>query len=165
MPASRDIVVVGAGVIGCATAYELARRGASVEIVDDRPAGMGATQASAGLLAPFVEADAESPLHGLAVRSLELYDDLLARIGARARRRKLVERDRDRRREGARAGPTGSRSAVALGLDRAGAAARDVVGSLLSRAVGRRDGARGGDGGGGGLRRTDNRRRGPRSSR
>jgi glycine oxidase len=82
MPPSRDIVVIGAGVIGCATAYELARRGVSVEIVDDRPAGMGATQASAGLLAPFVEADAESPLLGLAVRSLELYDDFIARIVA-----------------------------------------------------------------------------------
>ena len=60
MPPSRDIVVVGAGVIGCAIAYELARRGASVEIVDDRAAGMGATQASAGLLAPFIEAEAEA---------------------------------------------------------------------------------------------------------
>jgi glycine oxidase len=51
-----DIVVIGAGIIGCATAYELARRGASVQVVDDRPAGMGATQASAGVLAPYIEA-------------------------------------------------------------------------------------------------------------
>jgi glycine oxidase len=82
MAPSRDIVVIGAGVIGCAIAYELARRGASVEVVDDRPAGMGATQASAGVLAPFIEAHDENPLLDLAVRSLELYDGFIARIVA-----------------------------------------------------------------------------------
>jgi len=50
--APSDIIVIGAGIVGCSIAYELARRGASVQIVDDRPAGMGATQASAGVLAP-----------------------------------------------------------------------------------------------------------------
>jgi glycine/D-amino acid oxidase-like deaminating enzyme len=49
-----DTIVIGAGVIGCAVAYELARRGASVELVDERPAGYGATQASAGILAPYI---------------------------------------------------------------------------------------------------------------
>jgi glycine oxidase len=77
-----DIVVVGAGVVGCAVAYELARRGASVEIVDDRPAGMGATQASAGVLAPFVEARSSGALLDLTVRSLDLYDDFVARVQA-----------------------------------------------------------------------------------
>jgi glycine oxidase len=80
--ASRDIVVIGAGVIGCAVAYELARRGASVEIVDDRAAGMGATQASAGLLAPFIEGHRDSLLLDLGVRSLELYDEFVARVVA-----------------------------------------------------------------------------------
>ena len=32
-----DVVVVGAGIVGCAVAYELARRGASVQVVDERP--------------------------------------------------------------------------------------------------------------------------------
>jgi glycine oxidase len=80
MPASRDIVVVGAGVIGCAVAYELARRGASVELVDMRAAGMGATQASAGILAPFLEAREEGLLLDLLVRSLELFDPLIADV-------------------------------------------------------------------------------------
>ena len=44
-----EIVVVGAGIIGCAVAYELAKRGASVTVVDDRAPGMGATQAAAGV--------------------------------------------------------------------------------------------------------------------
>jgi glycine oxidase len=75
-----DIIVVGAGVIGCSVAYELARRGASVQIVDDRPAGMGATQASAGVLAPYIEAREEGPLLELTIRSLDLFDNFIARV-------------------------------------------------------------------------------------
>src|SRR5207244_2011768 len=79
MTASRDVIVVGAGVVGCAVACELARRGASVEIIDDRAVAMGATQASAGVLAPFIEAREGNPLLDLAVRSLDLYDAFVAR--------------------------------------------------------------------------------------
>jgi glycine oxidase len=82
VPSSRDIVVVGAGVVGCAVAYELARRGASVQIVDGRPVGMGATQASAGVLAPFIEAPDDSPMLELTVRSLELFDEFITRVDA-----------------------------------------------------------------------------------
>jgi glycine oxidase len=79
---TRDIIVVGAGIVGCAVAYELARRGASVEVIDERPVGMGATQASAGVLAPFLEAREGSPLLELTTRSLELYDDFLSRVSS-----------------------------------------------------------------------------------
>lgn len=74
------MVVVGAGVIGCAVAYELAGRGASIDIIDDRPAGLGATRASAGMLAPFLEARDEGPLLDLTARSLTLFDDFVARV-------------------------------------------------------------------------------------
>ncbi len=77
-----DIIVVGAGIVGCAVAHELARRGASVEIVDDRPVGMGATQASAGVLAPYIEAHEGSPLLELTVRSLGLFDTFMERVSA-----------------------------------------------------------------------------------
>ena len=85
MASSRpsDIIVVGAGIVGCAVAHELARRGASVQIVDDRPAGMGATQASAGMLAPYTEAkDRNNAFLDLAVRSLDLYDEFVGRVVA-----------------------------------------------------------------------------------
>src|SRR5437867_7412674 len=75
-----DILVVGAGIVGCAVAYELARRGASVEIVDERPVGMGATQASAGVLAPYIEAGDGHPLLDLTVRSLNLYEEFIQRL-------------------------------------------------------------------------------------
>src|SRR6195256_1386220 len=82
MSRPSEIIVVGAGIVGCAIAYELARRGASVEIVDERPVGMGATQASAGVLAPYIEARDGSPLLALTVRSLDLFDDFIARVSA-----------------------------------------------------------------------------------
>src|SRR3954469_5010144 len=82
MSQSSDIIVIGAGVIGCAIGYELARRGASVEIVDDRPAGMGATQASAGVLGPYIEARSEGPLLDLTSRSLDLFDEFVARVAS-----------------------------------------------------------------------------------
>jgi len=84
MPRSSDIIVIGAGVVGCSIAYELARRGASVEIIDDRAVGMGATQASAGVLAPFIEAREGNPLLDLGIRSLDLYDEFIARVSADA---------------------------------------------------------------------------------
>jgi glycine oxidase len=82
MPRSANIVVIGAGIVGCAVAYELVRRGAAVTIVDDRMIGMGATQASAGILAPFLESHGNDPLLDLSIRSLDLYDDFVARVSA-----------------------------------------------------------------------------------
>jgi glycine oxidase len=82
MARPSDIIVVGAGIVGCAIAHELASRGASVQIVDERPVGMGATQASAGVLAPFIEAREGSPLLDLTVRSLGLFDGFMERVTA-----------------------------------------------------------------------------------
>ena len=48
--AGCDVAVVGAGVIGQAIAYELVTRGTAVTILDARGAGLGSTQAAAGML-------------------------------------------------------------------------------------------------------------------
>jgi glycine oxidase len=42
-------------------------------VIDDRPVGGGATRASAGMLAPYVEAHGGGPLLDLGIRSLDLY--------------------------------------------------------------------------------------------
>ena len=75
-----EITVVGGGIIGCAVAYELARRGAAVAVVESRDVGAGATQASAGMLAPYIEAQHLSPLWTLGSRSLELYDSFVTEV-------------------------------------------------------------------------------------
>jgi len=78
-------VVIGAGIIGCAVARELTSRSAQVHVLDSRQVGQGATQASAGMLAPYTEAHDSGPLLELLVRSLDLYDgwirDVLAESG------------------------------------------------------------------------------------
>ena len=71
-------MVIGAGVVGCAVARELAARGAEVRLIDDRPAGMGATQASAGVLAPYLEARDGGPLLDLTSESLARFDQFVA---------------------------------------------------------------------------------------
>jgi glycine oxidase len=75
-----DVIVVGAGIVGLAVARELSRRGARTVIFEARTAGAGATQASAGVLAPYIEAPAEGPLHALTVRSLAMYDEFIADV-------------------------------------------------------------------------------------
>ncbi|HUR34636.1 MAG TPA: glycine oxidase ThiO [Vicinamibacterales bacterium] len=82
MARSTDIVVIGAGIVGCAVAAELARRGAAVSVLDAREPGGGATQASGGMLAPFTEASEGGPLLELGARSLALFDDFVARLEA-----------------------------------------------------------------------------------
>jgi glycine oxidase ThiO len=76
----KRVVVVGTGVIGCAIARELSIRGAACTFVDPRRAGQGATQASAGMLAPYVEAHGGGPMLDLCVRSLGLYDEWIAGV-------------------------------------------------------------------------------------
>jgi len=75
-----SVVVVGAGVIGTAVARELTARGVGCTVIDDRDPGGGATQASAGMLAPYVEGHESGPLLDLGVRSLALYDDWIGRL-------------------------------------------------------------------------------------
>jgi glycine oxidase len=76
----NSVIVVGAGIIGCAVARELAVRGVSCTVIDDRPVGGGATRASAGMLAPYVEAHGGGPLLDLAIRSLDLYPDWIPSV-------------------------------------------------------------------------------------
>jgi glycine oxidase len=61
-------------------AGELARRGARVKLLDARQPGQGATQASAGMLAPFTEAELGTALSDLCVEALSGYDEAVARV-------------------------------------------------------------------------------------
>ena len=73
------VAIVGAGVIGAAIADELASRGAAVRVFDPRPPGRGATHASAGMLAPYIEGHGPDLL-SLCLASFELYGGFVARI-------------------------------------------------------------------------------------
>lgn len=76
------VIVVGAGVIGAACADALAADGHQVHVLDMRGVGRGASQASAGVLAPFIEGHHGDPLLDLCTESLGLYDDFIAQVRA-----------------------------------------------------------------------------------
>jgi glycine oxidase len=77
---SPDVIVVGAGLIGCAIAHALARDGASVLVLDANAPGSGASQASAGMLCPYIEGTHDEALARLGADSLALYDAFVARV-------------------------------------------------------------------------------------
>jgi glycine oxidase len=79
-PSQPDVIIIGAGVIGCACAFELAAAGARVTVFDLRRIGQGASQASAGVLAPYIEGHEPGPLRTLGRRSLDLFDEFVARV-------------------------------------------------------------------------------------
>ena len=79
-----DVLVIGGGVIGCAVAFELAEAGMRVRLLDGRRPGAGASQASAGVLAPYVEGHDSRPLRELGRRSLDLYEAFVARAVERS---------------------------------------------------------------------------------
>jgi glycine oxidase len=71
--------VVGGGIIGCATAWELARQGCAVTLLERAAPGAESSGAAAGLLAPLGET-AGSPLEPLALASWRLYPSLVAEL-------------------------------------------------------------------------------------
>lgn len=77
-----DVIVVGAGVVGCAVAFELASRGRRVLVLDMRRPGGGASKASAGILAPWVEGHHAPALRALGLRSLGVYESFIDRVTA-----------------------------------------------------------------------------------
>ena len=75
-----EVIIVGAGIIGCAIAYELSRRGASCLLLDSRRLGMAATNAAAGILAPLAEFQRPDALVQLGLASLRLYPEWVQRL-------------------------------------------------------------------------------------
>lgn len=63
------VVIVGAGVLGLTLAYDLARQGADVEVLDARASGQGASAVNAGWVVPAEAAPVPAP--GLIMKSLK----------------------------------------------------------------------------------------------
>lgn len=75
-----DVVIIGGGIIGCACAYKLAKRGAKVTLLEYGKTGMQATNAAAGMLAPMIEADAPGPMLQWGMRALREYPATVAEL-------------------------------------------------------------------------------------
>lgn len=76
------VIVVGGGIIGCATAYELAKAGCAVTLFERATPGAEASGAAAGILAPLGESGA-TLFERLAVASWRLYPRLAEELRAR----------------------------------------------------------------------------------
>ena len=71
LPERADVAVIGAGLIGLASAWRLAQSGLSVVVVERGTVGSGASLAATGMLAPAAEHEPGSdPLLPLALESL-----------------------------------------------------------------------------------------------
>lgn len=75
-----DVVVIGGGIVGCACAYELAKAGARVTLLEYGKTGMQATNAAAGMLAPLIEPPAPGPMLQFGLRALREYPALVAEL-------------------------------------------------------------------------------------
>lgn len=80
-----DVIVVGAGVIGAALAYELVQQGVKVALLEKNQPASGASGAAGGMLAAHSEHFAHQELYQLALYSQSLYSklatDLLEQTG------------------------------------------------------------------------------------
>jgi glycine oxidase len=74
MPPS--VIVVGGGIIGCATAYDLAKAGCRVTLFERATPGAEASSAAAGLLAPVGDSRCSGHFQKLALDSWGRYPDI-----------------------------------------------------------------------------------------
>ncbi|MEM7083580.1 MAG: glycine oxidase ThiO [Pseudomonadota bacterium] len=74
------IVVIGGGVIGLASAWELAARGHAVRVFDKGPIGQGASRAAGGIVSPLRPWQAHTVVDRLAASSRALYGDFVKRL-------------------------------------------------------------------------------------
>lgn len=77
-----DVAIVGGGIVGCACAYELVKAGASVTLIEYGKAGMQATNAAAGMLAPYSESHAPDAMLHLGMRAMADYPGDIAALEA-----------------------------------------------------------------------------------
>jgi len=140
------VAIVGAGLIGCGVAYELAKRGCAVTVYDRAEPARAASWAGAGMLAPYSEATDDDAMLALCREGLAVYpafvEELRERVGVDAHFVRAgalhVALDASRLFElAARADAYREAGATVRVLDRAETLAREalvagnVVGSLL----------------------------------
>lgn len=78
LPDRAEVVVIGGGIVGCSTAYHLARRGVDVLLLERRQLTCGTTWHAAGLVGQL---RATLNLTRLAQYSAQLYESLKAESG------------------------------------------------------------------------------------
>lgn len=75
----KKVIIVGAGILGASTAYQLAKSGAEVMIVDRRDKGQ-ATAAAAGIVCPWVSQRRNQAWYQLAKSGARFYPSLIENL-------------------------------------------------------------------------------------
>jgi glycine oxidase len=70
---TRDVIIVGGGVIGCSIAWRLAQAGLKVTVFERGRVGCEASRAAAGMLSPQGESQTPGPFFDLCLRSRAMY--------------------------------------------------------------------------------------------
>ena len=86
MAKTADVIVVGAGVVGCSVAYHLALKGVKgVTVLDRGTIGCEASTAAAGMLAPQCEAPGPGPFLDFCLAARRYYEQLAPELKEIAR--------------------------------------------------------------------------------
>ncbi len=72
-------IIIGAGILGASTGYQLAKRGASVTIIDRREKGQ-ATDAAAGIICPWISQRRNQAWYQLAKAGARFYPSLVEEL-------------------------------------------------------------------------------------
>ncbi|MCM3172395.1 FAD-binding oxidoreductase [Paenibacillus sp. MER 99-2] len=75
----KKVIVVGSGILGAATAYQLAKLGADVQIVDRKDVGQ-ATDAAAGIICPWLSQRRNQDWYQLAKAGARFYPGLIEEL-------------------------------------------------------------------------------------
>src|SRR3712207_4324288 len=78
LPRSADVVIIGGGIVGSATAYYLAKRGLSVALLEKGYVGCEQSSRNWGWCRQQNRDPREMPL---SVQAMRLWDDLVGEIG------------------------------------------------------------------------------------
>lgn len=82
MEHKTDVLIVGAGIIGSAIAYNLRKRGVDVMVLEREEAGSQASSAAAGLLAPLGPLSGPGPFADLLLTSFSMFPALVPELEA-----------------------------------------------------------------------------------
>lgn len=75
----KKIIIIGAGILGAATAYRLAKAGENVTVIDQQIPGR-ATQVASGIICPWLSKRRNKAWYELAKRGAKLYPELIEEL-------------------------------------------------------------------------------------
>ena len=75
----KDFIIIGAGILGASTAYQLAKAGANVTVIDRQDPGQ-ATDAAAGIICPWLSQRRNKAWYALAKSGAAYYESLIQQL-------------------------------------------------------------------------------------